>query len=268
MVLSMDKNIFTVKRVESMSSEALNRAVQLTTKAFDGDPIFDFIFRGPQELSQLIDVSIRYYLKCGLVFGAFDENGNMQGISMWTAPNGKPITASSVVKSGMLGRYFHLLTHIYPASFYRMMKMSDLTQIYHPKTEHWYLYLITAFKSGAGGALLNDADKRFEGGYFYLENSNPAKNNRFYEKHGFKKLPQISWHGCTALPMKKEKGDNIMCDKNKELTDEQLGEVSGGMLTSSCIDETACEYCDGSVNCYTGYCKKCGKVASGGTYVK
>ena len=59
-----------------------------------------------------------------------------------------------------------------------------------------------------------------------------------------------------------------MLEKAKaELSDEKLGEVSGGMLTSSVINQSACRYCDGSINFNTGYCSKCGKFEMGRVYV-
>ena len=194
-------SVYTVQQIKSLSPAQFSRAVEETTRAFAGDPTFDYIFRSPQELAQLVDVNLRYYLKRGKVFGAFDENGVMQGISLWNEPGGEPITAKSVLMSGLLGDFCKLFFHVRLGSFYRMLKMSDCTQEHHPEGEHWYLYWITAFRPGAGGALLEDAIARFQGFDFYLENSNPDKNDHFYRKYGFEPLSEISWKGCALRPM-------------------------------------------------------------------
>lgn len=198
------RTVYTVRQIDNLSPSEFSRAVEKTTQAFDGDPTFGFIFRSPKELSQLLDVSLRYYLKCGCVFGAFDEDGVMQGITLWNEPGSEPITAKSVVMSGLLGNFCKLFFHIRPSSFYRMIKMSDCTQAHHPLGKHWYLYLLAAFSPGAGGALLDDAAIHFAGCDFYLENSNPEKNDSFYRKHGFEPLPEIGWHGCVLRPMQRK----------------------------------------------------------------
>ncbi len=198
---SEPRTLYTIQQVETLSPAQFMRAVEETTRAFAGDPTFDFIFRSPQELSQLVDINLRYYLKMGKIFGAFDENGVMQGISLWNEPGGQPITASSVLKSGLLGDFCKLFFHIKPGSFYRMLKISDCTQEHHPDGEHLYLYWITAFRPGAGSALLEDAFARFHGLDIYLENSNQDKNDHFYRKHGFTPLPEIGWRGCVLQPM-------------------------------------------------------------------
>lgn len=193
--------LYIVRPIENLSPDQFKRTVKETTRAFAGDPTFDFIFRSPQELAQLVDINLRYYLKRGKVFGAFDENGVLQGISLWNEPGGEAITAKSVLTSGLLGSFCKLFFHIKPGSFYRMLKMSDCTQDNHPDGVHWYLYWITAFRPGAGGALLEDAIARFQSFDIYLENSNPDKNDHFYRKHGFERLPEISWHSCVLQPM-------------------------------------------------------------------
>lgn len=201
MKMPASRTVYEVRQIAKLSPAEFSWAVEETTRAFAGDPTFDFIFRSPKELARLVDVNLRYYLKRGKVFGAFDEKGVMQGVSLWNEPGGEPITAKSVLMSGLLGDFCKLFFHVRPGSFYRMLKMSDCTQEHHPKGEHWYLYWITAFRPGAGGALLEDAAARFRGCDSYLENSNPAKNNHFYGKHGFEPLPEIGWRGCMLLPM-------------------------------------------------------------------
>lgn len=195
------RTLYTVRQIETLSPVQFKWAVKETTRAFVGDPTFDFIFRSSQELAQLVDINLRYYLKRGKVFGAFDENEVLQGISLWNEPGGEVITAKSVLTSGLLGNFCKLFFHIRLGSFYRMLKMSDCTQENHPDGEHWYLYWITAFRPGAGSALLEDAIARFHGFDIYLENSNPDKNDHFYHKHGFERLPEINWHGCVLQPM-------------------------------------------------------------------
>ncbi len=238
MKIPVTHTVYKVCQIEKLSSAEFVRVVTETTRAFAGDPTFDFIFRSSKELAQLVDVNLRYYLKRGKVFGAFDENGVMQGISLWNEPGGKPITAKSVLTSGMLGNFCKLFFHIRPGSFYRMLKMSDCTQMHHPREEHWYLYWITAFRPGVGGALLEDAAVRFRGCDFYLENSNPDKNNHFYRKHDFEPLPQIGWHGCILLPMlrksKVESAGNCMENgeliKKGTLADEDMEQATGGFI--------------------------------------
>jgi hypothetical protein len=201
MNMSTQYTVYNVRQIGELSPPEFSRVVEETTRAFKGDPTFKFIFRSPKELSQLVDVNLRYYFRRGKVFGAFDENGTIQGISLWNEPGGEPISVKSVLMSGLLGRFCKLFFHIRLDSFYRMSKMSDCSQEHHYKGKHWYLYWLTAFCPGAGGALIEDAIARFNGCDFYLENSNPAKDNHFYSKYGFKPLPEIGWHSCYLLPM-------------------------------------------------------------------
>ena len=200
-----DRTLYTVRQIETLSPIQFQWVVKETTRAFAGDPTFDFIFRSPQELAQLVDINLCYYLKRGKVFGAFDENGLINGISLWNEPGGEAITAKSILTSGLLSNFCKLFFRIKPGSFYRMLKMSDCTQENHPDGEHWYLYWITVFRPGAGSALLEDAITRFHGLDIYLENSNPDKNEHFYRKYGFERLKEISWHGCVLQPMLRTK---------------------------------------------------------------
>lgn len=201
MEMSVPRTVYKVRQIKKLSLAEFSWAVEETTRAFAGDPTFEFIFHSPKELSQLVEVNLHYYLKRGKVFGAFDEGGILQGISLWNEPGGEPISVKSVLMSGLLGRFCKLFFHIKLGSFYRMIMMSDCTQKHHPKGEHWYLYWITAFRPGAGSALIEDAIARFRGYDFYLENSNPVKDNHFYGKHGFEPLPEIGWHSCMLQPM-------------------------------------------------------------------
>ncbi len=194
-------HIYKIRQIKRLSSLEFMRAVEETTHAFKGDPTFDFIFHSPKELAQLVTVNLHYYLKKGTVFGAYDERGILQGISLWNEPGGEPITPKSVLASGLLKNFCKFFFHIRIGSFYRMLKMSDCTQKNHPKGDHWYLYWITAFRPGAGGALLEDAIVRVQGYDVYLENSNPIKNNHFYGKYGFEPLMEIGWKGCMLQPM-------------------------------------------------------------------
>lgn len=193
--------VYEVHQVKEMSDEEFSRAVEKTTQAFAGDPTFDFIFRSPQELSQLVDVNFRYYLKKGKVYGAFDENGVMQGVSLWSEPDAESISVKSVIESGLLANFCKLFFRIRLDSFYRMVKMSDCSQLHHLKSKHCYLYWITAFTPGAGSALLEDAAKRYGNYDFYLENSNHPKNYDFYRKFDFEPLPEIGWNGGILHPM-------------------------------------------------------------------
>lgn len=196
---------YNVRQIENMSPAELSRAVEETTRAFGGDPTLGFIFRSPKELAQLVELNFHYYMKQGMVFGAFDESCKLQGVSLWNPPGSEPIGVKTVIMSGLLGRFFKILFHLRPDSFYRMIKMSDCTQEHQPKREHCYLYWIAAFRPGAGSALLEDALPRFQGHDLYLENSNRAKNLDFYQKFGFVPLPEIGWHGCAVLPMIRKK---------------------------------------------------------------
>ncbi len=211
--------VYKVRQIEKLSTEEFSRAVEETTRAFAGDPTLYFIFRSPQELAQLVDVNFRYYLQRGKVFGAFDENGVMQGVSLWSEPGAEPINVKSVIMSGLLVNFFKLFFHVRPDSFYRMIKISDCTLENHPKSEHYYLYWITAFRPGAGSALLEDATNRFCGYDFYLENSNPAKNYNFYRKFGFELLPEIGWNGCVLEPMLR-KNESCDCRSQTPLAEE------------------------------------------------
>lgn len=242
---SESRTLYTVRQIETPSPAQFTQAVEETTRAFAGDSTLDFIFRSSKEMAQLVDINLRYYLKMGKVFGAFDENGVMQGVSLWNEPGGEPITVKSVLMSGLLGNFCKLFFHVKPGSFYRMLKISDCLQKHHPDGEHMYLYWITAFRPGAGSALLEDAIARFHGFDIYLENSNPDKNDQFYRKHGFERLPEISWQNCVLQPMlrtmKTEREVNIM-DNFKDLkkeeyafNDEELNDVVGGMKTFSVL---------------------------------
>lgn len=192
---------YTVRKIESLTGEEMSRVVSETTRAFDGDPTFEFIFNSFGDLAHLVEVNMRYYLKAGEVYGAFDENGAIQGISLWSGPGSAALTAKTVLANGMLGTFFGLLFKVGPGSFRRMLKVSDCTQKNHYAGEHWYLYWITAFRPGAGGALMDDAVEHLKGYAIYLENSNYERNNEFYLKHGFEPLPEISWKGCVLHPM-------------------------------------------------------------------
>ncbi len=203
--INMERNTalqtYTVEQIKTLSRTDFSRAVEQTTLAFSGDPIFGYLFKGPKELSHLIAVSLKYYLKTGLVFCCYDEKQCICGISMWNEPDGKAITASSAVTSGMLPDYFKLFFSVSKGSFYRMLNLSGCLQKNHWKPPHYYLFLIAAFHPGVGSALMENAISRFGKHEFYLENSNPVKNNYFYGKHGFEAMPEITWKGCTVQPM-------------------------------------------------------------------
>jgi ribosomal protein S18 acetylase RimI-like enzyme len=79
----------------------------------------------------------------------------------------------------------------------RLFKLIAMLDAHHPKTEHFYLFLLGVRRSahghGLGSAILSTTLARADaaGKPCYLENSNPA-NTRFYERHGFRVTAEAS----------------------------------------------------------------------------
>ncbi len=265
---------YSISPIKKLSPEWVVQTVAKMTQVFENDPVFQFIFQSSKELARFLEICLLYYLKQGTVLGAYDEQGELRGISLWNTPGGSPVSVKSVLKSGMLGKFLGLLFHVRTGSFYRMLKLSDLTGKKHPEKEHAYLFLLAAFQPGAGGALLEEAFLNFGDCDSYLENSNPRANNAFYQKHGFELLPKIFWRACIIQPMARKSGETAAkylqnntavqphTGSRAFLTDEllELANAAGADLNAKTAQCPACGFKNppASSGLSGGICQNCG----------
>lgn len=195
--------------VEVMSPDLLDRAVNTLARAFDADPMFQWIFPDPQKRARSLRLLNRVPLRFGLRYGRVTHYHDGMAVAIWIPP-GRAVSLGGMVRSGMLG----VPLRIGLGPFGQFAGANDVMGKIHAKhvpDPHWYLLIVGVDPElqgrGVGSALVQEGLSRADDSKAtcYLETSE-ARNVPFYERYGFTVLEQASLGagGPPAWAMRRE----------------------------------------------------------------
>jgi ribosomal protein S18 acetylase RimI-like enzyme len=173
--------------------EDVAQIVEVLARAFDDDPVPNFLFRGDRRrhrgLRRFFEIQLRYvYMGDGEVWTTSD----VAGAALWapptkSKPGWKDLYHLLPVTIDLLG-----LGRRAPAAFQLLQEVEQA----RPRQEHWYLATLGTEPDrqgqGIGSALLRSVLERVDEQALptYLESSK-ERNLPFYARHGFEVTGEI-----------------------------------------------------------------------------
>lgn len=195
--------------IAPLDASLLDAAAVTLARAFDTDPMFEWIFPDPTERARALGHLFRVPLRYGLRRGHVVQSDVAKAVAIWARP-GRTVTPMEMIRAGMIAATFRV-------GFRPICKfigaMDALEKIHARRVSgpHWYLMLLGVDAElqgqGRGAALvregLDGADR--EGLPSYLETSEP-RNLPFYERLGFKvvEATRLGTGGPEAWVMRRE----------------------------------------------------------------
>lgn len=191
---------------EKPNKKELYESADVLTAAFRDDPLYNAIFQNEKELRIYLKMMIDYYKKNGEIHLAM-EGQKIIGVSLWNPGGGSFFSIGNVLASHMFGDIFRFFLMIRLKSILKLKNEVLITERYHFKREHHYLFMIGSVQKGAGRCLMEYAMEKFDNYPIYLENSNIKDNQKFYGKLGFEAFKTIEVMGVPVDLMTNSKGD-------------------------------------------------------------
>lgn len=188
--------------IRQLNPEAMERAVITLGRAFASDPMFEWIYPDPVHRSQSLRVMNRVPVEYGLRYGRVTESNGGMAVAIWIPP-GRPITASGMIRCGILGVPFHVGFR----PFAKFMGANEVMGKFHNKyvpEPHWYLLIVGVDPElqgrGLGSALVKEGLARADddNSPCYLETSD-ERNIAFYERLGFVLVGRRPWGRADLL---------------------------------------------------------------------
>ncbi|WP_343518409.1 GNAT family N-acetyltransferase [Sphingomonas sp.] len=155
------------------------RVVATLTRAFDQDPIFDWVFpdpavrarRGPRVFDMFFDANAAPNMRL--------VTGDCSAATLWHAPNAP--------EGGL--RELWRVWRAAGSAFFRFKRIGDSVEAHFPPQPFWYLHIAGADPArqgeGLGAAVVQAGLDRIGNATAYLETGKQA-NIGFYEKLGFR----------------------------------------------------------------------------------
>lgn len=185
----------TTRIVRAFTRADLKATVGTLARAFDDDPVIDWIFPDDQMRRRQLPKFFTATMKQSSLRKPGTEillaGGGVLGAAIWIEPGAWMPSVWSQVRG--LGEYAWALRSRLPVASATYGEILRL----HPATPHWYLSGIgtdpPAQGSGVGSALMQSRLARCdaEGSAAYLESSK-ERNVPFYEHHGFKVVSELT----------------------------------------------------------------------------
>ena len=190
-----------IARVRKAERPDVEGVVRVLVRAFDDDPIMNWICRQDGKRREAFDrLSSLTLCKLSLPFGEVLVTDDRVGAALWVPPE--------KWKMGFFQQLSILPTMarvIGLPRFLQMLTVLNAGEKVHPPDAHYYLLQVGVDPSrqgeGIGSALLTPVLERCdqERCGAYLENTNP-ENLSFYERHGFEVIGMIDL-GPKAPPL-------------------------------------------------------------------
>jgi ribosomal protein S18 acetylase RimI-like enzyme len=164
-------------------------------EAFSADPFVRWMFPEPSRYERSFAKLASAFGGAGLANGTVDVDEQGRAAALWLPPGQDasiPLLVSSVL-TGVRARQWPTLAMVLLA----MLRAK-------PRDPHWYLAMIGTRRAeqgrGFGSSLLRQALDRCDraGRAAYLEATSP-ENVALYERHGFRRLPEIRIGSAPAL---------------------------------------------------------------------
>jgi ribosomal protein S18 acetylase RimI-like enzyme len=177
----------TPTEIRAADKSEVEAVLDTLTLAFCADPIVRYWWRRPTDHLYWYRRLVMAMGARGFDHGAVSVTANMEAAAVWLPPGVEADPAAGAVLEGST-----------PAEKDPIMEdFREQMDRYHPKTPHWYLWMIGVDPArqgqGFGSALLKHTLRLVDeqGAVAYLESSNP-KNVPLYERHGFEVLGVIN----------------------------------------------------------------------------
>ena len=175
--------------VGPIGEEQIDKAGQLLARAFEHDPLQQYIFPDLEERRRLSGAQFATLVRDGSMFGEVVLAGNGAGVSVWSRP-GEPATAQRAEAAG----YTILPDNMGHEAFARLGGVLDyLSEAHEPglPTMRWYLMIVgvepTRRRQGVGAAVLDPIIRRADEAELPICLDTAAADVQpFYESLGFK----------------------------------------------------------------------------------
>ena len=176
-----------IPKVRKAEQHDVESAVRTLVRAFDDDPIINWMCRQDSKRAAALDILFNTTLrKLSLPYGEVLVTEDYAGAALWLPPEKWKMDLSQQLSILPAIAQFSGLSR-----FFQTLKLLNASEKVHPPRAHYYLLQIAVDPShqgkGIGSALLTPilerCDKERVGAY--LENTNAEKNQPFYERHGF-----------------------------------------------------------------------------------
>ncbi len=179
--------------VRELEPDEVESAAEMLTRAFTGSSLMQVL--APDEATRpdicrwFFEAQLCYGLLYGDAWAAVEDDGTVQGVAIWWAPENVEPDDERASESGLADG----LAVVGPEGWERLMELSRAREALHKQVApdpHWYLSVLGVAPElhgqGIGGEILA-ASLEFvdEEGYpTYLETTE-ARNVAMYQRHGF-----------------------------------------------------------------------------------
>lgn len=179
-----------------LRTDELEDAVVLLGRAFDADPLFQWLYPSASRRAGWVQwfmrVTLRQAMSTSTVF-AVDDGPDLAGVVSCIPPGSWPLGVASFVRAGIA------LPPSLPTwrSLREGIAIDRTVLARHPDVPHWYVYVLGVDPGlagrGFGGALLRHVIARADEAAVpaHLETTNP-KNLTLYRKFGFEVVEELS----------------------------------------------------------------------------
>lgn len=177
--------------VRPMTSADVEATARTLAEAFDGDPVWDWIFGDPKPAVDLRARLWAQYVRAAVAAGSGRVADDGAAVTLWLPPGAPELLAEDQARAD------ELTAEVLGDRGALMAQLYDVFERHRPAQEHQYLDIFATRPDsrgrGVGMALLRAdlADLDAIGRPAYLESSNPANLAR-YEAAGFRRLERFS----------------------------------------------------------------------------
>ena len=174
----------------SLKGDQLEEAVQVSVRAFDDDPFFEYLFPGEAQrhrsVATLHRTVLRHVAAVGVTRTAFVDD-RIAGVALWVPPGKWPYSPMLQLRQ-LFGSVSAFAPHL--SSLSRARPIMQAVVQAHPKRPQWYLQLLMVDppfqRHGIGGMLqtptIEACDR--EGTFAWVE-TQKEENLAYYQRFGF-----------------------------------------------------------------------------------
>lgn len=179
--------------MRKIAEDEIDRVTEMMARAFDDDPVVNYLVKQDERLSQ----RVRRFMRLALVpltfrYGETYVSDGFEGAAYWNPPGGRPTGRWNDLR--LLPRLVRVAG---TAGLPRAVEAFELMERKHPTEPHYYLFAMGVDPPmqgrGIGTKLMAPVLERCdrEGVPAYLESTN-ARNLPLYERHRFSVVEEVA----------------------------------------------------------------------------
>lgn len=186
-------------REGEVTPQMFNDMSELLAESFLHNPMFgEYIFKGDRrKMLALMRLCLMYYIRYGIVYSLRDKNGKAAALSLWNAPGTKVLDISTLLFHGFFFATVRSLMIIGPGVLKKVLYATEINEKHHIKEPHYYLFMLSSVKKGAGRILLDRCHEEFKGNLLYWESSVPKDNHSYYKSFGAEMIGEEVIYGLS-----------------------------------------------------------------------